>query len=550
MQVADWLTRSPKEYWKGDVSAGILVAVMLVPQGMAYAMLAGMPPVTGLYAAVIPMLIYAMFGSSRQLAVGPVAVVSLLVYTGVSPLAEPGSPEFISLALLLMLMSGGIQLIFGLLKLGFIVKFFSHAVISGFISAAALIIAFSQLEHALGISLQADSIPMMLAELPSHTGNVHLITLMISAGAVFVLLYGKKWMKSVPPAIVVVAASILLTSLLSLQQQGVHIVGEVPGGLPPLTLPAVDFQAVQLLLPAALTISLIGFIESYAMAKVMAEKDGIQISADRELRSLGLANAGGSFFGGFPVTGGFSRSAVNYDAGATSQFSSVIAALLLLLTLLFFTDLFYFLPQAVLAAVIIAAVIKLVNVKEGVHYFRVNRTDGAVWLVTFAATIILGVETGILTGILFSLAALIWQSAYPHMAELGYVKEKDVLRNVKRYPDAVTTEKNIILRIDAPFYFANAAFVTERLENVIREREKTERIILDCSGVNMMDAVAAEEAFKWKAMADRAGKELLFAELRGPVRDTLQRAGWPEEDLYLTLKEVEAYTLTDAPSIR
>lgn len=419
-----WMHDYKKSDLSGDLSAGFIVAVMLIPQGMAYAMLAGLPPVIGLYASTIPLLVYALFGTSRQLAVGPVAMVSLLVLAGVSTLAEPGTESYISLVLLLMLMVGVIQFLMGVLKLGFIVNFLSHAVISGFTSAAAIIIGLSQLKHLLGVKLESNQVFLVLWEAIRKIAEINPISFAIGAGSIILLVTLKKVLPRVPGPLVVVVLSSIIVYLFQLQNAGVSIVGEVPKGLPSLSVPMFNMDSILLLLPIALTISFIGFMESIAMAKAIAAKEKYKIVPNKELVGLGLANVAGSFFSGYPVTGGFSRSAVNYQAGARTPLATMITAVLILLTLLFFTDFFYYLPNTVLAAIIMVAVYGLIDFKEAKGLFKVHKLDGGTWAVTFIATLFIGIEQGILAGLAFSLVVFIARSAYPHMAELGFFKKR------------------------------------------------------------------------------------------------------------------------------
>ncbi|QKS71627.1 sodium-independent anion transporter [Paenalkalicoccus suaedae] len=390
-----------KHEFRSDLQAGLIVAVMLVPQGMAYALLAGMPPITGLYASIIPILIYAMIGTSRQLAVGPVAVVSLLVFAGVSQLAEPGSSEFVSYAILLMMMVGVIQVVMGVIRLGGLASFIPHAVISGFTSAAAIVIAFSQLKHVFGVSVPSEASPLQtITHIFMQLPNSQVITFSIALGSVALLLILKKIAPAFPAPLLVVIVTVLLVSGFNLAERGVSIIGDVPAGLPSLLIPTITIDAMLLLLPTALTISFIGFMESYAMAKVIAQKESYSIKPNRELIGLGAANVGGSFFGAFPVTGGFSRSAVNYEAGAKTKFAGVITAMLIALTLVFFTSYFYYLPNAVLAAIVLVAVYKLIDYSEAAHLFSYNRIDFALWMITFLATLVISVEIGLVTGII------------------------------------------------------------------------------------------------------------------------------------------------------
>ena len=524
-----WLGSYDKGDLSSDLMAGLIVAVMLVPQGMAYALLAGLPPVTGLYASTLPLFVYALFGSSRQLAVGPVAIVSLLTLSGVSLLAEPGSADFITLAALLALMVGVIQLGLGLLRAGFITNFLSHAVISGFTSAAALIIGLSQLKHLLGVKLgRSENVFMTLWEAGRHIDETHLITLTIGGMSIVTLLLFKRYARRFPAPLLVVVLSALAVYLFGLHERGVIIVGEVPGGLPGLALPAFGLESLRALLPIALTISFVSFMESFAVAKSIASKEKYKVDANNELVGLGLANIVGSLFRAYPVTGGFSRTAVNYGAGAKTPLASIITALLIVVTLLFLTPLFYYLPNAVLAAIVMVAVFGLVDIKEPIHLFKLKPIDGWTLLVTFAGTLLLGVETGILLGVGFSLVVFVWRSAYPHTAELGYLSEDGVFRNISRYPEAQTFEGVFIARVDASLYFANMAYLETRLNDAVTDRLNLEHIILDFSAVNDIDAVALETLeTRMKELAGQ-GITVHIAGMKGPVRDVVTRADWYE----------------------
>ncbi len=524
-----WLANYNKDFLKSDFSAGLIVAIMLIPQSMAYSMLAGLPPVIGLYASTIPLLIYALLGSSRQLAVGPVAMVSLLVLSGVSTLAEPGSDEFIAYALLLSLMVGVIQLSMGLFRLGFIVNFLSHAVISGFTSAAALIIGFSQLKHLLGVSVEGENVFVMLFNSLRRIGEVNWITFAIGIASILVLLFFKKKMPKFPAPLLVVVGSTLVVYFFNLEAHGVSIIREVPGGLPAFSIPGFSMESISALLPIALTISFVGFMESIAVAKTIASKEKYKVDSNQELTGLGAANIVGSFFSASPVTGGFSRTAVNYQAGAKSGLASIITALLILLTLLFFTDLFYYLPNAVLAAIIMVAVFGLIDVEEAKHLFQIKKSDGWVLVITFLATLLTSIEAGILIGAGVSLLLFIWRSAYPHTAELGYIEEEGVFKNIDRYSNAKLFEHTLIFRIDASLYFANLAFLEERIRKEISEKPDINRVILDFSGVNAIDAVAIDELEKLMNEYEEAGVEFNIAHVKGPVMDYLKKAGWDKK---------------------
>lgn len=390
----------PREYLVGDVLAGFIVAVMLVPQGMAYALLAGLPPQVGLYASILPLIIYGLLGSSRALAVGPVAIMSLLVGTGIAPLAEAGSAAYLQLALVLALLVGVIQVVMGLVRLGFMVNFLSHPVLAGFTSAAALVIGLSQFKHLLGLKTPRLEFFETLEYTAVHLNETNLVTLAIGGIGILILLYFKKglgkqlkrwqvpaaWVlpltKSAPLVIVVLGTALVWGFGLN-QQAGVAIVGDVPAGLPPITLPTVDMALWQKLLPTALVISFVGYMESIAVAKSLASKRRQKVIANQELLALGAANLGAMLTGGYPVAGGFGRSSVNFDAGANSGLASIITAVLMALTVIFLTPVFYFLPQAVLAAIVIVAVAGLVDVKTFRHVWRYNKADAASFIVTF-----------------------------------------------------------------------------------------------------------------------------------------------------------------------
>ncbi|MDV2683087.1 solute carrier family 26 protein [Alkalihalophilus lindianensis] len=525
----EWMLSYQKHDLRGDLSAGLIVAIMLIPQGMAYAMLAGLPPIIGLYASTIPLLIYALFGSSRQLAVGPVAMVSLLVLTGVQGLAEPGSSEYISLVLLLALMVGVIQLSLGLLRLGFITDFISHAVISGFTSAAAIVIGFSQLKHLLGIPLPStENVFELLLEASRQIGSINLYSFFIGVTSIAILVLLKKFAPKIPAPLVVVVYSTALVYLFNLHEKGVSIIGEVPDGLPSLSFPVWSTEAISALMPVAITIAIIGFVESFAMAKVIATKEKYKVDANRELVGLGLANVSASTFSGYPVTGGFSRSAVNYGAGARTGLAAIITAILIVLTLLFFTSWFYYMPNAVLAAIIMVAVYGLIDVKEAKHLFKIKKIDGFTLLVTFIATLTLGVEMGIFIGVIFSLVIFLWRSANPHMAELGYVGKLDAYRNTKRFNDAKTYEHLSFLRIDSPLYFANIQRVEARIQQAFLKSDKINTLVIDFSGVNDVDAVAVDHLEELMNTYRDLDKRIYLCDVKGPVRDTLKEAGWYE----------------------
>ena len=427
--ILEWLPKYGTAELKGDLAAGLTVGVMLIPQGMAYAMLAGLPPIYGLYASILPLILYAIFGTSRQLAVGPVAMVSLLIAAGVGAIAETGSETFIQLAILLALMVGLIQLLMGLFRLGFLVNFLSHPVVSGFTSAAALIIGFSQLKHLLGINIpRSNHVHEIIQNALENISATNLYTLGIGLTAIVIILAIKKLKIRIPGPLVAVVFGVLAVWLSGVDAQGVKIVGSVPDGLPSFAFPTIDLSQIQTLLPIAFTIAFISFMESIAVAKAIQSKHGdYKVVPNQELIALGAANIGGSLLQAFPTTGGFSRTAVNDQAGAKTGMAAIISAGLIVLTLLFLTPLFYFLPKAILASVIMVAVFGLIDYKEAIQLWKNYRPDFWMLAVTFVGTLLLGIEEGVLIGVVLSLAMIIFQTTKPHIATLGKIPERPSL---------------------------------------------------------------------------------------------------------------------------
>jgi SulP family sulfate permease len=526
----EWLRTYKRGDLKGDLSAGVIVAIMLVPQGMAYAMLAGLPVVMGLYAATIPLIVYAFFGSSRHLAVGPVAMMSLLVFQGVSKLASPGSGQYIALVLLLSLMVGTMQLLLGVVRLGFLVNFISHAVISGFMSAAAIVICVSQVKHLLGITLkETESLFHLILEAGQRLGDANPATIGIGIASIIILYILRKKYPLFPSPLVVLVVGTLAVYFLGLGKLGVATVGKVPQGLPSFVVPRIGSESVAQLFPTALTLLFVGFMESIAIAELIADRERYRIDPNQELKALGLANIVGAFFSCYPVTGGLSRTAVNHQAGARTGLASISTAMLVALAVVFFTPLFHHLPKAVLAAIITVAVTGLIDVGEARHLFKIKRVDGWIWVLTFASALTIGIDRGILIGIALSLLLFIWRSAHPHTAEVGYLEQEDVFRNIKRFPQAVTYPHVVILRVDASLYFANMSFLERRLRQSIAEKPETKWIILDFSGVNDMDGVAIHTLERLMDTYRERGLNFAFTEMKGPVRDLVSKAGWHEK---------------------
>jgi sulfate permease, SulP family len=516
---------------RGDLSAGITVGVLLVPQGMAYAMIAGLPPIYGLYAALIPQLIYAFSGSSRFLSVAPVAMISLLIGAGVSRYAAPGSEEYIQLAVALALMVGALQLAFGLLRLGFLVNFLSRPVISGYTSAAAIIIALSQLRHLLGVDMPSSNlIPEIIRHAVRHVPDTHLLTLLVGLAGTLIIMLLRRINPGFPAAVMVVGLGIALVYLIGYEQTGLSIVGAVPSGLPGFAFPALSTTAAADLLSLAILISLVGFMESITVAQVVqSRKKTTGLSANRELIALGLSNMAGSLFHSFPVSGGFSRSAVNEQAGARSGLAAIIAAVTVALTLLFLTPLFYYLPNALLASVILVAVAGLIDWRYPLHLWSTDRRDFWMLLTAFLFTLLLGVQAGILTGMLLSVALVVHRTAYPHIARLGKLRDTDFYRNLDRFPEAVERADALVFRFDAQLFFANAQFFREQVVAMMRAKGPGLKVVvLNAQSINDLDSTAADVLMEIIGDCQKQGIAFYLTEVIGPVRDVLSRTGLVE----------------------
>lgn len=476
--ILDWLPHYNKKHLKGDVSAGITVGIMLIPQGMAYAMLAGLPPIYGLYAAIVPQLIYAILGTSRQLGVGPVAMDSLLVAVTVSQFAQADSEQYINLAILLAFMVGAIQLLLGVLRLGFLVNFLSHPVISGFTSAAALIIGFSQLKYLMGVDLERSQfLHEILIDAWFHIPAINLYTLGIGLLGMVLIVGVKKVNKNIPAPLIVVVLGILAVWFLELDLYDVAIVKDVPGGLPSFQLPDFNKISIMQLSGSAFTIALVAFMEGIAVAKAIhARHKDYKLVPNQELIALGAANIAGSFFQSFPGTGGFSRSAVNDQAGAKTNLAAIISALFVMLTLLFFTPLFYYLPTAVLASIIMVAVFKLISIQDAVDLWKNgHKRDFIILLLTFLATLSIGIQKGILVGILLSIMGTLYDSMFPHITIDLW--------------ESPTLSTILVVRYEEQLYFANSAFFKEKMEAILVDQcNSIKYLLLDGSNIPRIDS--------------------------------------------------------------
>lgn len=528
LPILEWLPAYKSENLKGDLSAGLTVGVMLIPQGMAYAMIAGLPPIYGLYASTIPLILYAIFGTSRQLAVGPVAMVSLLTATGIGALAQGGTETYILLAITLALFVGLIQFLLGAFRLGFLVNFLSHPVISGFTSAAALIIGLSQLKHLLGIKLERSHyVHEILIEAGSRIGELNIATFLIGILGIVLIMGAKRINKAIPGPLLAVVFGILAVWGLGLTEQGVKIVGDVPSGLPSFVIPGINLENFSSLLPIALAIALVSFMESIAVAKaIQAKHKDYKVDANQELIGLGIANIGGSFFQSYPVTGGFSRTAVNDQAGAKTGLAAIISAVLIALTLLFLTGLFYYLPNAILASVIMVAVFGLIDIKEAVHLWHADRSDFWMLIATFIGTLALGIEQGILIGVVLSIAIIIFRTTMPHFAVLGKIPGKPHYKNITRFDDLEVRDDILIMRFDARLYFANVNYFKDKIEEEIaRKGKKLKLFILDANSINGLDSSGMHALEEIIGLCHAQDVEFNLASVKGPVRDILVRGG-------------------------
>jgi len=528
--ILDWLPNYKKEFFKNDLGAGLAVGIMLIPQGIAYAMIAGLPPIYGLYTAMIPQMVYAVFGTSRQLSVGPVAMDSLIVASGVATLAEIGTEHFIEFAIMLAFMMGVLQVLFGIFKLGFLVNFLSRPVISGFTSAAALIIALSQLKHLMGVDIQRNNkIHGLVFDAFQHLKDINLITLAIGIISILILIFfNKQFSKKIPAALVVVVLGIVIVKFFNLDQIGVKIVGDIPSGLPDFIVPSFEKQTLINLFPIALTLSFIGFLEAISVAKAIELKhNDYKVIPNQELIALGMGNIVGSFFQTYPATGGFSRTAVNNQAGAKTPMAAIISGTVVGLTLLFFTPLFYYLPEAVLAAIIVVAVFGLLDFTVPKQLLKYSKRELLILNITLLITATVGIKEGIFIGVILSLGMLIYTTTKPHIAILGRIPDTHFYRNIKRFEGLlITSEEILIVRFDAQLFFANVQYFKDKLEtSVAGKGKKLKLIIIDGESINSIDSSGVymlnDVITKYRSMHI----DITFTGMKGPVRDVLEKSG-------------------------
>jgi sulfate permease, SulP family len=543
LPVLDWGSRYTRDALVSDLVAAVIVTIMLIPQSLAYALLAGLPPEAGLYASIVPILLYAVFGTSRALAVGPVAVVSLMTAAAVGNIATQGTMGYAAAALTLALLSGVMLLLMGLFRLGFVANFLSHPVVSGFITASGILIATSQIGHILGVTAGGHALPEMLVALVSALPETNLITLLIGVLALAFLFWVRKGLKpllvriGLPPRaadliakagpILAVAASIAAVRQFDLAGRGVAIVGAVPQSLPPFTTPSFSPDLISALLLPALLIAVIGFVESVSVAQTLAAKKRQHIDPDQELIGLGAANVGAAFSGGFPVTGGFARSVVNFDAGAATPAAGAFTALGIAIAALSLTPLLFFLPKAVLAATIIVAVLSLVDLGIVRRAWSYSRADASAVVATLAVTLLLGVEAGVSAGVALSIALHLYRTSRPHVAEVGLVPGTQHFRNVLRH--RVETDPTVLtLRVDESLYFANTRYLEALIQSRVAEDSPIRHVVLMCSAVNHIDFSALESLEAINERLTSMGVGLHLSEVKGPVQDRLERTAFLE----------------------
>lgn len=532
-----WLKHYNTVTLKSDLLASLIVIAMLVPQGMAYAMLAGLPPVMGLYASVLPMIIYAFFGSSPTLSIGPVAIISMMTFATLNPLFEVGSPVYIQAACLLALMVGVISLLLGMLRFGFLIQLISHPVIKSFIIASALLIALGQLKFLFNVPLQANNIPEFVLSVFEYIGLMHWESLIFGIASILFLVFMPKFfnleavkqrlgasgfiIKSLPLVLVVV--SIALVYFFNLQQVGIKTVGEIPSGFPALSMPFWNLELVLQLLPGAAMIAMISFVESLSIAQATALQQRSQLNSNQELIALGAANIGAGLSSAFPVTGSLSRTVVNADAGAKTSMAGVLSALFIVLVSLYFTGFFRDLPLTVLAATIIVSIWKLVELKPFIDTWRYSKADGLAMWITFFGVLFIDISTGLIIGIVSTFILLLWRISRPHIAEIGLVEGTQHFRNIQRH-QVITSAKVLSIRIDEDLTFLNSNTLKGFLINAVSQKPELEHVVINGSSISAIDLSALEMLEDLDNELRKLNIQLHFSEVKGPVMDKLQRS--------------------------
>ncbi|QUX92592.1 sodium-independent anion transporter [Marinomonas sp. A3A] len=531
-----WLKGYSREDMQTDALASFIATILLIPQSMGYALLAGLPAVVGLYAGIVPAILYSLFGTSRTLAVGPVAITSMMTATIAMPFALPGSENYAAIAMMLAFLSGVFLLLMSLLKMGFLSNLLSHPVISGFISASAILIAVGQFKHLIGVQAHGNNLIELTRSMLQHIGDINLPTVILSTISIVLLILLKRYLTpalsklglteniasmlgKAGPVIVVVATTSCV-AVFSLDSLGIKIVGDISNNLPTIPFGKFTLDAMIDLLSGAFLISIVGFVGSVSVAQSFAAKRKQDINPNQELVGLGLANLGAAFSGSFPVTGGFSRSVVNVSAGAKTPMTGILTGLLMLVTLLFFTPLFYYLPTSVLASSITISILQLIDFKDFLRLYRFSKQEAIGSLATFFVVLFIGMETGIIVGVSLSLLFFLWHTSHPHIAVVGRLPGTEHFRNVKRF-EVETDPEIVTIRIDENLFFANARVLEDYVLTLVSNHKNIKHLILMCNAVNMIDASALDSLETIDDRLKSAGVMLHFSEIKGPVMDKL-----------------------------
>jgi SulP family sulfate permease len=542
--ILTWGAEYSGKTFSNDLIVALIVTVMLIPQSLAYALLAGLPVQVGLFASMVPLVLYAVFGTSRTLAVGPVAVASLMTAAAIAPLAAQGSPEYLGAAIALALVSGLMLIAMGLLRLGFLANFLSHPVVSGFITASGLQIAAGQLAPVLGIQVEGETFVEIVKPLVRNLGETVPATAAIGLASLAFLFWARRGLKplllraglgkktagtlaKIGPAVALVASTLAVWGL-GLDQHGVKVVGDVPKGLPRLSLPPLDVALWTKLLVPALLISIIGYVESISVAFTLAAKRRQRVDPDQELIALGASNVGAAISGGFPVTGGLARSVVNFEAGAETPAAGAFTAVGIALVTLFLTPLLFYLPKATLAATIVVAVLSLVDIGALKHTWGYSRADFAAMAATIVVTLVEGVEAGLVVGVGLSIFLHLYATSRPHIAVVGQIPGTTSFRNVARH--AVVTDSEILsLRVDESLYFPNARFIEDRINAAVAASLTIRHVILECPAVNAIDTSALDSLEAINHRLKEGGITFHLSEVKGPVMDRLKRSHFLHE---------------------
>lgn len=521
-----WMSDYDLRDARGDLSAGLTVGVMLIPQGMAYAVLAGMPPIYGLYAALLPPLVYPLFGSSRHLAVGAVAVDMIIIAAGAGAVADPGSPEYVGVAILLTLLVGVTELAMGLARMGFLANLLSRPVIAGFTAAAALIILFSQAGNLLGLELASTQyVHVVVTEAAARMGEASPPSVVIGGGAILALVGLRRWNEVFPAELAVIVVATGLVWVLDLGADGVMLVGEVPSGLPSVDFPALTPESLARMWPTVLTLALVQFMSVVSVGRVVSARYRYTIDPNRELVGIGAANVVGGFFQSIPASGSLSRTAVNEQAGARTPAANGVAAALVALSLLFLTPLFEYMPMPALAAIIMVAAVGLIDVRELYRLFAIQPSDGWVALLTFLCTLFVGIQEGILIGITAAVIVILYRISRPNVAELGHLPATRSFRNIENFEEADPIPEILVLRVEAGFSFFNASFFKDYILGKSRSERRIRAVILDGLSINFLDATAVDELQEVVGTLREWGIEIHFTGLTGPVRNVVDRSG-------------------------